>query len=141
MASILFKMVTWYSLLTASLLFYLPIANAKPYNSWLEFAKRSHGEHTHHSPLTIHQRGYKGGRSTINSTSSISPGGLPTNIIPKHYDVTIEPDSSYLEFNGVVIIDLDVVQDSNSITFNSARLNLTGTNLIVSSKTGQSWQW
>ncbi|KIX00334.1 uncharacterized protein Z518_10473 [Rhinocladiella mackenziei CBS 650.93] len=49
---------------------------------------------------------------------------LPTNVIPKHYDVTLEVDFSKFIFEGTVVIDLDVAKDSSSISLNTLDLDI-----------------
>ena len=49
---------------------------------------------------------------------------LPTNVIPRHYDVTLEPDLQSFIFEGSVIIDLDVAEDSESISLNTLDLQI-----------------
>ena len=49
---------------------------------------------------------------------------LPTNVVPKHYDVTIEVDFEKFTFDGTVIIDLDVAKDSTSISLNTVELDI-----------------
>ncbi|POS86040.1 Metalloproteases (zincins) [Erysiphe pulchra] len=64
---------------------------------------------------------------------------LPTNVIPRHYDITLEPNFEDLTYNGFILIDLDVVEDSTSISLNTLELEiqdtkiLSGSNLISSS--------
>ena len=49
---------------------------------------------------------------------------LPANVVPRHYDITLEPDFKKLTFDGTVVIDLDCVEDSNSISLNTRELDL-----------------
>lgn len=49
---------------------------------------------------------------------------LPTNVIPKHYDVILEPDFQKLTFDGTVKIDLEVVEDSTSIALHTLELDI-----------------
>lgn len=49
---------------------------------------------------------------------------LPTNVVPKHYDVTLEVDFDKFTFEGSVIIDLDVAKDSSSISLNTVELDI-----------------
>jgi len=44
---------------------------------------------------------------------------LPGNVIPRHYNVTLEPDFKTFKFKGTVIIDLDVVEDTTSVSLNT----------------------
>ncbi len=47
---------------------------------------------------------------------------LPTDVVPTHYDLTISPDAAKLSFKGVVKVDLDVQQDTQTIQLNAADL-------------------
>lgn len=49
---------------------------------------------------------------------------LPANVVPRHYDVTLEPDFKKLTFDGTVIIDLDVADDSKSISLHTLELDI-----------------
>ena len=43
-------------------------------------------------------------------------GRLPSNVKPLNYDVTFDLDLEQLTFSGTVIIDLIVLEDTDSIT-------------------------
>lgn len=60
---------------------------------------------------------------------------LPANVIPKHYDLTLEPDFKKLTYEGTVIIDLDVAEDSESISLNTLDLKIHSTKIISGSRT------
>ncbi|KAM3562523.1 hypothetical protein ARSEF4850_002741 [Beauveria asiatica] len=49
---------------------------------------------------------------------------LPTNVIPRHYQLELEPDFDRFTFNGIVVIDLDIVEDSSSITLHSLEIGI-----------------
>lgn len=49
---------------------------------------------------------------------------LPANVVPKHYDLTLEPDFAKLTFDGTVVIDLDVAEDSKSISLHTLELDI-----------------
>ncbi|OJJ44518.1 hypothetical protein ASPZODRAFT_70994 [Penicilliopsis zonata CBS 506.65] len=49
---------------------------------------------------------------------------LPTNVKPVHYDLTLEPDLVKFTYDGTVIIDLDVAEDTNSISLNANELQI-----------------
>lgn len=49
---------------------------------------------------------------------------LPANVIPRHYHVTLEPDLKKLTFDGTVVIDLDVAEDSKSISLHTLELDI-----------------
>ncbi|RVX66064.1 hypothetical protein B0A52_09998 [Exophiala mesophila] len=52
---------------------------------------------------------------------------LPTNVVPQHYDVTIEVDFDKFTFDGTIIIDLDVAKDSTSISLNTLDIKIHST--------------
>ena len=47
---------------------------------------------------------------------------LPTNVIPRHYDITLEPDFDKFTFRGKVLIDSDVMEDSQSISLHTLEI-------------------
>ncbi|KAH8676688.1 peptidase family M1-domain-containing protein [Tricladium varicosporioides] len=60
---------------------------------------------------------------------------LPANVIPRHYDLTMEPDFEKFTYEGTVIVDLDVVEDSNSVSLNTVELKIHSTKIISGSQT------
>lgn len=54
---------------------------------------------------------------------------LPTNVVPKHYDVTLEVDFDKFTFEGTVVIDLDVAKDSNTISLNTVDIDIHSTSV------------
>jgi aminopeptidase 2 len=60
---------------------------------------------------------------------------LPANVIPKHYDLVLEPDFKKLTYKGTVVIDLDVVEDSTSISLNTLELDIHSTEILSGSTT------
>ena len=54
---------------------------------------------------------------------------LPTNVIPRHYDLTLEPDFEKFTFDGTVVIDLDVAEDTTSIEVNTLDLTIHTTSI------------
>ncbi|CAE6469567.1 unnamed protein product, partial [Rhizoctonia solani] len=58
---------------------------------------------------------------------------LPTNVRPTHYDLTIQTDLEGLVFKGCGIIDLDVLEETSDITFNSSNLVLHEDSLSITS--------
>ncbi|KIH90371.1 aminopeptidase 2 [Sporothrix brasiliensis 5110] len=49
---------------------------------------------------------------------------LPADVVPKHYDVTLEPDFDKFTFEGTVIIDLDVVKDTSSVSLHTLEIDV-----------------
>ncbi|KAL5359082.1 peptidase family M1-domain-containing protein [Aspergillus floccosus] len=49
---------------------------------------------------------------------------LPTNVKPVHYDLTLEPNFESFTYNGTVVIDLQVAEDSTSIALNSNEIDI-----------------
>ncbi|KAK0632262.1 peptidase family M1-domain-containing protein [Immersiella caudata] len=60
---------------------------------------------------------------------------LPANVIPRHYHVTLEPDFEKLTFDGTVVIDLDVVEDSKSISLHTLELDVHGAKITSGGQT------
>jgi aminopeptidase 2 len=60
---------------------------------------------------------------------------LPANVIPKHYDLTLEPDFQKLTYEGTVIIDLDVAEESNSISLNTLEIDIHNTKVLSGEET------
>ena len=60
---------------------------------------------------------------------------LPANVVPRHYDLTLEPDFKKLTYEGKVIVDLDVIEDSTSISLNTLELDIHTTKIISGSHT------
>jgi aminopeptidase 2 len=59
---------------------------------------------------------------------------LPTDVRPRHYNLTIRTDLEKEKFSGFVKIDLDVVETTKVVTFNAAAvLNLGPATLVASS--------
>ena len=56
---------------------------------------------------------------------------LPANVIPRHYHVTLEPDFKKMTFEGTVVIDLDVVDDSKSISLHTLELEIHGAKITT----------
>ncbi|KAF2141823.1 uncharacterized protein K452DRAFT_228465 [Aplosporella prunicola CBS 121167] len=52
---------------------------------------------------------------------------LPKNVKPLHYDLTLEPNLETFEYEGKVVIELDVVEDTTSISLNTLDLNIHST--------------
>ena len=57
---------------------------------------------------------------------------LPKHLKPTHYDITIEPHlEEATQFDGTVVIDLDVVQETSSITLNAIDLEILKTEVVT----------
>jgi aminopeptidase 2 len=54
---------------------------------------------------------------------------LPTNVVPIHYDLTLECDFEKFIFEGTVVIDLDVAEDSTEISLNTLELDIQSTSI------------
>ncbi|KAF4618596.1 hypothetical protein D9613_009661 [Agrocybe pediades] len=50
---------------------------------------------------------------------------LPTNVKPVHYDLTIKTDLKSFSFQGLVKVDIDVLEDSSSIVLNNLDLDIS----------------
>jgi aminopeptidase 2 len=55
---------------------------------------------------------------------------LPANVIAKHYDLTLEPDFKKLTYEGTVVIDLEVAEDSKTISLNTLELDIHSTRIL-----------
>jgi aminopeptidase 2 len=60
---------------------------------------------------------------------------LPANIIPRHYDITLEPNFKNLTYEGQVIIDLDVAEDSTTLSLNTLELKIHSTKITSGEQT------
>jgi aminopeptidase 2 len=49
---------------------------------------------------------------------------LPTNVIPKHYDVTLEPDFEKFVFKGTVLVEFDVKEETKSISLHTLEIDI-----------------
>jgi aminopeptidase 2 len=57
---------------------------------------------------------------------------LPRNVIPAHYDLKIEPHlQEVVHFDGIVIIDLDVAEQTSAITLNADHLQISKTEIVI----------
>lgn len=54
---------------------------------------------------------------------------LPTNVKPTHYDLTLEPDFEKFTYEGTVIIDLDVNEDTTSVALNTLQIDIHSTSI------------
>ncbi|KAI0789033.1 hypothetical protein BC629DRAFT_1582206 [Irpex lacteus] len=60
----------------------------------------------------------------IEPTKPAADFRLPTDVKPKHYDVTVRTDLEKLTFDGYVITHLEVLKETSKIVFNSSKLTL-----------------
>ncbi|GAB7359225.1 hypothetical protein MBLNU230_g5884t1 [Neophaeotheca triangularis] len=65
----------------------------------------------------------------MGANTDISKGRevLPKNVKPLHYDLTLEPNLKTFQYEGTVTIDLDVVEDTKSISLNTLDLDIKET--------------
>jgi aminopeptidase 2 len=54
---------------------------------------------------------------------------LPANVVPRHYDLTLEPDLAKFTFEGTVVIDVDVAEDSKSISLHTFEIDIHSASL------------
>jgi aminopeptidase 2 len=77
------------------------------------------------------------GAEEVRGAMDVSNGRqiLPANVKPRHYDLTLEPDFEKFTFEGTVIIDLDVVETTKSISLNTLELAIHSTKVLAGSQT------
>lgn len=72
----------------------------------------------------------------VDAGSSAVPfdgGLLPTNVVPRHYDITLEPNFDSLKFDGLVKINLDIAEDSETISLHTLEVEMQEVTLSVQS--------
>ncbi|KAF7536775.1 hypothetical protein G7Z17_g12983 [Cylindrodendrum hubeiense] len=69
---------------------------------------------------------YRNGSEAASASHDITHGRqvLPKNVKPHHYDLTLEPNFETFKYEGTVVIDFDVVEDSTSISLNTVDLDI-----------------
>lgn len=79
-------------------------------------------------------------RDVSNASMDVTKGRevLPKNVKPLHYDLTLEPNFESFKYDGHVSIDLEVVENTKSISLNTLELDIHETtissgNTVVSS--------
>ncbi len=60
---------------------------------------------------------------------------LPANVVPTHYDITLEPDFQKLTFDGTVVIDLDCAEDSRSVALHTLEIDIHSVNIAANGAT------
>ena len=72
---------------------------------------------------------------TADANMDISKGRqvLPKNVKPLHYDLTLEPNFETFKYDGEVTIDLDVVEETKSITLNTVDIEIHETKVSTGS--------
>ena len=53
-----------------------------------------------------------------------NPHRLPRHVLPKHYAIELEPDLKGGSFTGQVVIDLEVITETDTIVLNAADLEI-----------------
>lgn len=61
---------------------------------------------------------------------------LPRNVRPTHYDVSVVPHASTLSFDGKVVVDVDVLEATRSITLNAIDLRFSTVTLTPATGKG-----
>lgn len=56
---------------------------------------------------------------------------LPTHVKPIHYEITLEPNFETFTFNGLVIIQVEVLEATNNITLHVNELNVSNLGVVT----------
>ena len=64
-----------------------------------------------------------------------TPGKLPKNIVPRHYEIRLQPDLEQFTTRGTVTVDLEVLKPTDEIVFNALDLKVTKATLITRKET------
>jgi puromycin-sensitive aminopeptidase len=56
---------------------------------------------------------------------------LPRNVLPRHYDITLEPDLASASFTGSVDIEIDIVEPTSTIVLNAIELEIHAASLTI----------
>lgn len=67
---------------------------------------------------------------TDNSITENDPR-LPTQVVPSHYQLELEPDLASATFCGAVIIDIDILEPTNEIVCNAAELEIKSASILL----------
>ena len=57
------------------------------------------------------------------------PTQLPRNVRPLHYSISAQPDAAALRFSASVLIDIEVLEATDTITLNAAELDIASVTL------------
>ncbi|RMZ82863.1 hypothetical protein DV737_g1899, partial [Chaetothyriales sp. CBS 132003] len=72
------------------------------------------------------------GKFMADTAGAVTTSGrivLPTDCVPKHYDLTLEPDFEKFTFEGEAKIDIEVAKDCTSISLNTLDLDIHTTSV------------
>lgn len=75
-----------------------------------------------------------GSRRADGGGSTVVPHGrdvLPANVKPVHYDLTLDPDFEKFTYDGSVVIDLQVAEDTSSISLNSNEIEIKSATVLA----------
>ena len=53
-----------------------------------------------------------------------NPHRLPRKVLPRHYAITLEPDLNGSSFRGTVAVDVDVIDETDTVVINAAELEI-----------------
>ncbi|ODV90517.1 hypothetical protein CANCADRAFT_57016 [Tortispora caseinolytica NRRL Y-17796] len=59
---------------------------------------------------------------------------LPQDVLPLHYDLSLEPDFKTFKFNGHLELSLDVVRDTNTVVLNALDMEFGSVSVIIDGK-------
>ena len=71
-------------------------------------------------------------------TSSGQREILPTNVVPRHYKLSLTPDFNTFKYSGNVSVDIDVAEPTSSIILNALELDFHSASADVKGETIQS---
>ncbi|KAK4560957.1 Aminopeptidase 2 mitochondrial [Recurvomyces mirabilis] len=60
---------------------------------------------------------------------------LPKNVKPLHYDLTLEPNFETFKYHGTVTIELDVLEDTKSVSLNTYDIEIKETQVTAGDRT------
>jgi aminopeptidase N len=64
-----------------------------------------------------------------------TPGKLPKNVVPQHYEIRLEPDLDQFVTRGTETVDLEVRQPAAEIVFNALDMDITKAALLTNGET------